>query len=409
MRWVLVGSGALVVAAVVSTEAWRAGGDQLTPAPTTGPAVADYVRQAFHASYSLDYDEATTRARQGVTLGPAEPQAHRALASVLWLRILFGRGACTVDHFLGGLTKSAHSLPKPPSDLEAEFHHELALAISLAEARLARDAHDMGARQDAGAAYALQASYQASVEGSVVAAFRSAKRAYDAEEDVVAHDPQRAEANFVIGTYRYMVSALSLPSRVVAYLVGFGGGKERGIRLIEAATHEDDIHVDAKAALLLIYTREGRHLDALRMVQELEAEFPRNRLFVFEEGAAEVRAGLGASAEATLSRGLTTLDRDDRPKFPGERAQWLYTRAKARVELNHPADAHVDLDRALESAPVDWVRGRIHLELGKVADLESRRPDAVSEYRQARAICDATDDPICASDAGHLIKRPFKL
>ena len=41
-------------------------------------------------------------------------------------------------------------------------------------------------------------------------------------------EPQRKDAGLIVGTYRYIVAALSLPLRLVAYMAGFGGGKEQG-------------------------------------------------------------------------------------------------------------------------------------------------------------------------------------
>jgi tetratricopeptide (TPR) repeat protein len=194
-----------------------------------------------------------------------------------------------------------------------------------------------------------------------------------------------------------------------AYVVGFGGGKERGISMLEAATKDVGAHVDARTALLIIFSREGRHLDALRVVQELKAEFPRNRVFTLEEGATNIRAGRAADADAVLTQGLTALERDNRPKFLGERAMWLYKRGLARVNLNRPADARADLEAALQNEPAEWVKGRIHLELGKVADLTGRRDAALGEYRQAKAIADAASDPPTSNEAARLQKRPFSF
>src|SRR5262245_23862071 len=177
-------------------------------------------------------------------------------------------------------------------------------------------------------------------------------------------------------------------------MAGFGGGKEKGIELLEAAAQHPDSRIDAKTALLLIYTREGRHAEVQRLAHELGAEFPRNRLFVLEEGAAAIRAGHAAEAEAALTRGLAMFNQDTRPKIPGERALWLYKRGLARMNQNHPADATVDLHEAQGANPVSWVAGRIHVELGKVADLAGRRTDALGEYRSGKVLCETSNDPM---------------
>lgn len=407
MRVHLLAAGALILA--LGAHAGAAMPVRQGPSATVDAQADAAIHGAFRAAYNLDHDVALAEARKAVALLPNESRSHRTLASILWLHILFRRGAVSVDHYLGSLKGSELTLPKPPADLDAEFKRELARAIDLAEARLKINPRDVQARYDSGAAYGLQASYAASVEGRVGSAFQSARRAFNAQEDVLSNDPSRLEAGLVVGTYRYVVSTMSLPVRWLAYAAGFGGGKERGISMLEAAARQGEVSVDARAALMIIYSREGRHDDVARLARGLYAEFPRNRLFLLEEGAADIRAGHAAEAESALTRGLTAFDRDGRMKIPGERALWLYKRGLARLNLNHIADADVDLHEALRSGPVGWVNGRIHVELGKIADLQGRRQDAVAAYETGRAICEAEKDAAGAAEAKRFLRRPFRF
>jgi len=407
MRATILAGVCVVVAIAATNSISRPITERQTP--PAAPDAGALIDEAFAAVYNLDYPEAAALCRRAVAMSPDDPGTHRALATVLWLDILFRRGAVTVDYFLGGVNKSVGSLPKPPPEIDSEFKHELDLATREAEARLVSTPHDVEAEYDAASAYALQASYSAAVDGSLFTAFRFAKRAFDADEEVLAHDPNHAEAAIAVGSYRYIVSVQSLPSRWVAYLVGFGGGKDKGIALVESALTDQEAHVDAAIALMLIYSREARHDDAALVLRKLEAEFPRNRLFVLEEGAALVRGGHAAEAEAVLTRGLAQFEGDSRPKTVGEQALWLYKRGSARVAEGHESDADADLHAALDSHPVEWVRGRIHLELGKLDDLRGDRTSAMNEYRQARAIADANSDPQCSNDAARLERRPFAL
>jgi hypothetical protein len=68
-----------------------------------------------------------------------------------------------------------------------------------------------------------------------------------------------------------------------------------------------------------------------------------------------------------------------------------------------------DLRLALSQNPAGWVRGRIHLELGKVADVRGQRPAALAEYAQARTLCSTHRDPWCIEQAGNFRKRPFRF
>src|SRR4029078_5467445 len=198
--------------------------------------------------------------RRRVAGPPDDPAPHRPLASVLWLNLLFRRGAVTVDHYLGSFSGSTVDLAKPPPDIDREFRFHVERSIALAERRVASNPGSAQAHYDLGAAVGLQASYVATVEGRMLAGFRAARRCYDEHEKVLALDPSRKDAGLIVGTYRYLVSTLSLPMRMMAYVAGFGGGRDVGIRMIEgAAVSPSDSRVDALFALVLMYNRERRY------------------------------------------------------------------------------------------------------------------------------------------------------
>ncbi len=372
-----------------------------TPAPP--PATA----QAFAAAYNLNYDEALRMARQDAIARPNDPVAHRTLATIVWMQILFTRGGITIDAYLGSATSSDVKMPPPPAGPDAEFKEHVQKSIALAEAALKRDAKDLTARYNVGAAYGLEATYSASVEGKMRQAFGAARRAYSSHEWVLDKAADRQEAGLVVGTYRYAVSLLSLPKRMVAHIVGFGGGKERGLKLVEGAVASPLTSTEARIALALMYSRESRHADALRILKALLVEYPQNRLLQLEAGSAAWRAGRAAESETLLTTGLAWHDRDPRPKIAGERAMWIYKRGMARVSLNHLDDALSDLQLALSLKPAGWIRGRIHLELGKVADIRRQRPAALSEYQTAAELCRTYQDPWCQEEAARWRKAPF--
>jgi hypothetical protein len=79
-----------------------------------------------------------------------------------------------------------------------------------------------------------------------------------------------------------------------------------------------------------------------------------------------------------------------------------------RVALGRQ-DADADLRAALGENPIGWVNGRIHLELGKLADLRKDRAGAVREYQVAETTCRDNSDALCQSEAARLDKKPFVL
>src|SRR6476646_6955410 len=81
--------------------------------------------QATELTYNLDHAEAARLLRQAIALEPSDPGHHRALASTLWLDILFQRGAVTVDHYLGSFSSANVAIKNPPAELDAEFRKEV--------------------------------------------------------------------------------------------------------------------------------------------------------------------------------------------------------------------------------------------------------------------------------------------
>ncbi len=338
------------------------------------PDVAELTNQALDLAYNLDHDQALVLLHRAVSLAPGEPAPYRSLASVLWLNILFRRGAVTVDHYLGSFSRDSVALPKPPPEIEAQFRAAAERAIALAGRRVAARDSDAQAHYDLGAALGLEASYTATVEGRMLAGFRAARRSYDEHERVLALEPARVDAGLIVGTYRYVVSTLSLPMRALAYVAGFGGGRERGIQLIEAAAQapparlgpRNDARTEAMFALILVYNREARYDDALRVLRELRRMYPRNRLLLLEEGATLLRAGRAQPAQDRFTEGIDALAAERRPLIPGEEALWRYKRGVARASLGR-ADAAADLHRAGEADSQAWVAGRASVALGRMA------------------------------------------
>ena len=403
---------AVVVMAIALLASGTSGHERERPTrsgPDQDPPGTREITAAFTASYNLDHDQALGLARRAVALDPTSSRNHRGLASIIWLLQVFQRGAMTVDHYLGSISTQKLALPKPDPELAEEFNGALAKAIELAEKRLRQKSDDLDAMFDVGSAYAIKASYMASVEGGLTNAFRSAQRAYSTQSEVLRKDPSRASAGLIVGGYQYVIATQPALLRMFAFLAGFSSGRDGAITLLEAASHHPMSRVEGKSILIVIYSREGRHSEAMRLAHELSLELPRNRLLLLEEGSAGIRAGRAAEAEAVLTKGLAAFDIDTRPKIRSEHALWLYKRGLARLNQNHPAEATADLKRALTVKPLPWVEGRIHVALGKLADLGGRRAEALDAYTKGRAQCTVDADTVCINEARQYQKQPFRV
>jgi tetratricopeptide (TPR) repeat protein len=361
-------------------------------------------RAAAHL-YNLDHAEALTGFRQAVEADPQDAGAYRGLATSLWLSITFTRGNMTVDDYLGRVSKPNGPVTPPPAETAAAYRDTIEKAMALARQRIAANPNDADAHYQLGAAVGLRASYTATVDGSVVGAFRAAREAYDEHERVMALEPRRKDAGLIVGTYRYIVATLAIPLRWMAYVAGFGGGRERGLQMIEeAAAYSGENQTDARFALVLIYNRERRYADALAQLAILRERYPRNRLVWLESGSTSLRAGHAADAERFLVDGMIRFDDDRRTRMFGESALWRYKRGAARAALGKDAEASADLRGALSLEARTWVHARSHLELGKLARKAGDGAAARREWQEAAALGQADNDPGTAEEARRLMK-----
>ena len=274
----------------------------------------------------------------------------------------------------------------------------------MSEQRVAARPQDAQAHYDLGTAVGLQASYVATVEGRMVAGFRAARRAYDEHERVLALDPSRKDAGLVVGTYRYVVSTLSLPMRMMAYVAGFGGGRDVGIQMIErAAARPSDSRIDALFALVLMYNRERRYDAALGACRNCAGCIPVTGWYC----SRQARRRCGRTRRAgrdLLTEGLAMLATDRRDRIPGEEGLWRYKRGAARVARGRADAARQDLEAAIAPDVAGWVRGRARIERARVALARGDAATAAAEASQAQALCEEGRDPDCANSARQLLR-----
>jgi tetratricopeptide (TPR) repeat protein len=355
--------------------------------------------------YNLDHEQALASFKASVAADPNDAAAQRGLALGLWLNISYGRGNMTIDDYLGGVSRqSVAGAPVAPSAASA-FRDTLDRSLMIARRQVDANPRNPEAHYQLGATLGLRASYIATVEGSPGRAFRAAREAYNEHEKVMSLDPRRKDAGLIVGTYRYIVSALSLPLRWAAYMVGFGGDKARGIRMIEdAVTYGGENEDDARFALVLVYNREKRYDQALQQIENLRAKYPQNRLLWLERGATSLRAGRPADADRFLTEGLARFADDPRPRMFGENALWLYKRGAARAALHRADDAEKDLRQSIALEGRKWVHGRAHLEVGKLLAQAGNRAAARQEFVTAAALCDADNDRATGDEARRLMK-----
>jgi tetratricopeptide (TPR) repeat protein len=373
----------------------------LTDSP--GPTNAELRHRGLDSGYNLDYPEALASFQRAIAADSNDATAHRLSAAALWMMVLFQQGNVTAEDYLGQAREKVFRTPVP-ADVTAAFNAHIDRAIEIAEQRVRANPRDADAHFQLGAASGIRASFVGTVEGRVLGALGPARRAYREQARCLELDPRRKDAGLIVGLYRYGVSQLSLPKRLLAHVAGFGGGRDEGIRLIEqAAAFPSDIQTNALFSLIIVYNREKRHTDALRVIRELQAKYPRNRLLALEAGSTALRGGRPAEALQALDDGRALAAHDSRPRAYGEEARWRYYRGAALSALGRFQAAQEELRGALALEARQWVRGRVHVELGRLAVKQQRPDDARRELRAAQNDCRADHDSDCVDESGTLL------
>ena len=264
------------------------------------------------------------------------PAPTAASPSSLWLSITFRRGNMTVDDYLGRPNKpNTNPLPPTPPETVAGFRDAIEKAIALARQRIAPNPKDADAHYQLGAAVGLRASYTATVEGSVAGRVpRRARGLRRGRERCSSLQPQRKDAGLIVGTYRYIVAALSLPLRMVAYIAGFGGGKEKGHQADRGGGGLRRREPDRCALrALLLYNREKRYDDALKQLAALREQLSAQSSGVARDRDRRCCAPAARGGGAVPERRLARFADDQRPRMFGEDALWRYKRGAALAAL----------------------------------------------------------------------------
>jgi tetratricopeptide (TPR) repeat protein len=396
------------VVRIVGTVAWFC--HLASPLAAANPVASQLRSQGNEHEYNLRLDQALSRFSQAVEADPSDPASYRAVAATYLVMIAFRRGVVTADSFLGGEAGAdTLDLPKPPVDLALAFRNNAERALRLAEQQVQARPNDADAHYQLGAAIALLASYSATIDGQVFAAFKFARRAYKENCRALELDPRRRDAGLIAGAYQYIVSTRSLPVRWLARIGGLDDNKARGIAMVEAAArYPGENQTDARLVLAVIYNREERYDDALTVLSDLEARYPDNRLLWLEAGATALRAGNFQDAKRMLDGGFTKLSNAPLPWAFGEEALWHYKRGASLVGLRSNAEAALELRAALQKEAQHWVQGRAHTELGKLADLTGDHRAACQEYHLAVQLAKAADDSIGLAGAERLLATPYR-
>ena len=254
----------------------------------------DLVAEGFDHFYNLEYDQAIAAFQKAIAQDPDSPDLHNHLAQTIVFQEMYRNGALESETVSG--TNSFLRRPKmnPSPETEKRFLAEIDKAIALSEARLKKNPNDTGALYAEGISCGIRSDYYWVVKKSWHDSLRDATMARRLHNRIVELEPNNVDARLVQGVHDYIVGSLPWHYRMLGFLIGIHGDKERGIRTVQEVAKNGKLNgVDAEIFLCAMYRRENRTRLAVPLVQDLIQRFPRNYLLRLELSQMYSMAGDG--------------------------------------------------------------------------------------------------------------------
>jgi tetratricopeptide (TPR) repeat protein len=363
---------------------------------------------ALNHFYNLEYDQAIADLEQAIAANPNSANLHNLLAEILQFREMFRVGALESE-----LVTGANSFLRRPKinttpEIEKRFFDEIQKAMDLSQAQLKINPNDTKALYSLGVAYGLRGNWNFLVRKAWRDALHDATTARTMHAKVTDIDPSNYDGRLVQGAHDYIIGSLPTLYKMLGFVAGFHGDKERGIQTLRLVAEKGNYNsVDAKIFLCAIYRREGRWQAAGPILDDLIRRFPRNFLLRFEQ--AQMYSSMGEKDKAIgCLRTVEELKKSGAPGFaslPMERIYfhigniqfWYRDYPQAADNLKKAAAGSAALD--LNTGTMAWMR------LGQVYDMTNRRAMALDAYKKAIAFAPEAE---AAKESRRYLSSPYR-
>lgn len=366
------------------------------------------VTQGFDHFYNLEYPEAIADFEKAIAQNPDDPELHNHLAQTLVFQEMFRNGALESEMVSGNNSFLRRPKMEPDPVTEKRFLDEVAKAMSLANAQLAKNQNDAKAYYALGVSYGLRSNYYWVVKKSWRDSLRDATNARHMHARVQELEPNNVDARLVEGLDDYIVGSLPWTWRTLGFLVGIHGDKEKGIRIVkDVAEHGEDNRYDAEILLGALYRRENKPLLVIPLVQDLIRRFPRNFILRLELSQMYSMAGDKAHALEAVEE-VARMKQQNAPGYgrvPWEKIYfqegiiqfWYrdFDQSLANLKKVTAAANEVDLNTGVYA----------YLRLGEIYDLKGQRQEALAQYRKAIAYAPGSD---AALEAKKRLDTPYR-
>jgi len=370
-------------------------------------AASAVVEAGFDHFYNLEFDQALDDFESAVEQNPEDPELHNHVAQTVLFRELFLSGALESE-LVTGSNPFVRRRIEPTPGAEEQFLSAIDRAMTLAEARLKTNADDVGAHYALGVSYGLRSNYRFLVRKAWLDALRDATEARKQHDRVLELDPGNVDAEMIRGAHEYVIGSLPWYYRMLGFVVGFRGDKPGGVETLERVAREGEKNRnDTKILLCAIYRRENRPGDAVPLLNDLIADYPRNYILRLE--LVQMYSDLGEKEQGLqVAEEMLRLHQEGAPGYaelPVERILfargtllfWYRDLEQALDDFRSVTSNPKDLD--LNTEALAWLR------LGQTNDLLGRREDAIEAYRRLIEVAPESDR---APEAKRYLRRPYR-
>jgi tetratricopeptide (TPR) repeat protein len=371
--------------------------------------VVELRREGNEALYNMDYATARAKFEEIKKRIPQHPSGDLYVATVIWLEHLNKSRRLQTSlyknesSFYAGADKVKEDSEGDAVEagVDRAFRDRMAQAKTKALALVARNKNDADAQYFLGAYYGVMAGYEASTARKFYSAMRNGSRSVDAHKKTLKLNPKYYDANLSVGMYDYIVGSLPFMYKAFVALAGVRGNKQQGIaRLKEVVEKETATADDARVMLLAIYQNEKKYEDALALLDQLSAKYPRSYLIKLERAYTLVslkRANDAYAAFEDLLKDPAAAPAVDLVHYQYAEALALNKDYKRAVEhfLEAPKSKGADANLATLAL----------LRAAQIYDLAGQRNDAVAQYKAVLARPNVYDT---REQAEKGLKQPFK-
>jgi len=371
------------------------------------PQSRNIYQEAVEALYNLDFSIAERHFDSLIHQDESNPDYWNGRASTILLRILYEQQKFNTESFTGNTIGAKGSKDTVNPLQEKKLRNTVDTAMQKANDLLAKNPDDVHALYALGVANATLASFEGLARHSYVSAHAKARLARNYHQQVLKIDPSFTDARLSVGVYEYGVGVIPRHWRLLLGMFGISGNKQEGIEYLEmVASKGTRAATDAKLLLVVVYEREARFDEALRLTDELHEKYPRN--FQFEMSKATIYRKMKKFdlADQAYAHVIESIEAKHNGYDRMREDRVYYEKAKNAVDglkFEEAISAFNRVVRGSKSTADEKADSLVWL--GRIFDSRNERNKAVEQYNAVLKLnCD--DEYKYAAQA--YLKKPFK-